>query len=160
MCRRLRRSVTGISGVLSNTYAYDLNGNMTNRDGDTITWYSFNLPKKIHYGADSAEFWYGTDRSRYKQVAVNGGTTVTTRYVGDHFEVEERGTLSIYRHYIRAGGEAVAQYERRSDGSNPIHYPPRSPRQRRRDDRCRGRRAPPLGVRAVRLPLADGGRRP
>jgi RHS repeat-associated protein len=55
---------------------------------------------------------------------VSGGSTVTTRYFGPHFEVETRGSLMIYRHYVFAGGRAVAQIERRSSGSpaNDIQY--------------------------------------
>jgi RHS repeat-associated protein len=55
---------------------------------------------------------------------VSGGSTTTTRYFGPHFEVETRGSLTIYRHYVFAGGQAVAQYERRSSGSplNDIQY--------------------------------------
>ncbi len=117
-------AVTSITGLQSNTYVYDANGNMTNRDGDTITWFSHNRPKKINYGSSSSEFWYGSDRGRYKHVAISGGTTVTTRYFGPQFEVETRGSLTIYRHYVFAGGQAVAQYERRSSGSplNDIQY--------------------------------------
>jgi RHS repeat-associated protein len=101
-----------------------LNGNMTNRDGDVITWFSHNRPKKINYGSTSSEFWYAADRSRYKHVAVSGGSTTTTRYFGPHFEVETRGSLTIYRHYVFAGGQAIAQHERRSSGSplNDIQY--------------------------------------
>lgn len=116
-------AVTSITGLQSNTYVYDSNGNMTNRDGDAITWYSHNLPKKANYGADSAEFWYGgTDRARYKQVAVASGTSATMRYVGPHYEVETRGGLTIHRHSVLAGGQAVAQYERRSDNNNAVVY--------------------------------------
>jgi RHS repeat-associated protein len=115
-------AVTTITGIQSNTYGYDDNGNMIDRDGDTITWYSYNKPKKIYYGTDYSELWYGADRARYKQVAVEGAVTTTTRYVGSHFEVETQGASTIYRHYIRAGDQAVAQYERHSGGTNPVLY--------------------------------------
>jgi YD repeat-containing protein len=113
-------AVTGVGGVPS--YAYDPNGNMMTRNGNAVTWTSFNLPKKINRAADSAEFWYGTDRSRYKQVAIINGVSTTTRYVGPHFEVETRGGLTIYRHFILAGDRAIAQYERHSDTSTPFRY--------------------------------------
>jgi RHS repeat-associated protein len=116
-------AVSSITGLQNNTYLYDANGNMTNRDGDVITWYSHNLPKRINYGPDSTEFWYATDRSRYKQVAVEAGLTTTTRYVGDHFNIESRSTgLTIYRHFIRAGDRVIGQFERRSDGSSRFRY--------------------------------------
>jgi hypothetical protein len=133
--------------VQSNTYAYDLNGNMTNLDGDVITWFSHNRPKKIFYGTSSSEFWYGADRGRYKPVAVSGGSTVTTRYVGPHFEVETRGALTIYRHYVFAGGQAVAQYERRSSGTPANDIPASS--------RRRARRAA-FGSASSTTPLAGG----
>jgi RHS repeat-associated protein len=111
-------AVTQITGLQSNTYAYDLNGNMTNRDGDTITWYSHNLPKRINYGPSYSDFWYGPDRARYKQLT---SSNIETHYLGAHFERENRDGLLIYRHNILAGGQAVAQYERRSDGDR-IYY--------------------------------------
>jgi len=103
-------AVTGVSGgpAGSRTYGYDANGNMTNRAGRPITWHPFPLPKRIDYGAgDYAEFDYGPDRQRVRQVARTGGSPVTTWYIGPHFEVEVRGTQRRFRSTVFANGEAV-----------------------------------------------------
>jgi len=95
-------------------FAYDANGNMSVRHGKAISWYPFQLPKRIDRGAtDYAEFSYGPDRQRIRQIARAGASTVTTWYIGPHFEVEVHGSQRRYRSTVFAGGEAVySQIER------------------------------------------------
>ncbi len=103
-------AVTAVTGgpAGSRSYAYDANGNMSARAGKPITWHPFPLPKRIEYGTgDYAEFDYGPDRQRVRQVAKTGGGTLTTWYIGPHFEVEIRGTERRYRSTVFANGEAV-----------------------------------------------------
>ncbi|MCL4721757.1 MAG: hypothetical protein KJ041_07345, partial [Gammaproteobacteria bacterium] len=89
-------------------FGYDANGSMVLRNGKPITWYPFQLPKRIDYGAGNySEFAYGPDRGRLRQVAKNGSTTVTTWYVGPHFEVEVSGSSRRFRSTAFANGEAV-----------------------------------------------------
>ncbi|MEO8223873.1 MAG: FG-GAP-like repeat-containing protein, partial [Gammaproteobacteria bacterium] len=98
-------AVSGVKGgpAGSHGYGYDANGNMAWRDGKTISWHPYPLPKRIDYGtADYAEFSYGPDRQRVRQVARTGGTTVTTWYVGPHFEVEVSGSQRRYRSTVFA----------------------------------------------------------
>jgi RHS repeat-associated protein len=95
----------GARGNMS--FAYDANGNMTNRNGTAITWTSFNLPKQISAGADYARFTYGPSRSRIVQEAKTGAVTRTTHYVGPHFEVEIEGSVRRYRSNVFAHGRAV-----------------------------------------------------
>jgi RHS repeat-associated protein len=88
-------------------FSYDANGHMVSRNGRTITWTAFNQPLRIEYGTgDHTEFGYGPERRRVRQVARSGGSTVTTHYVGPHFEVEIRGTARRYRSSVFANGEA------------------------------------------------------
>ena len=115
-------AVTSITGTRPGTYSYDANGNLSSRAGDSITWYSYNKPKKINDGSDYAEFKYGPDRARFKQVNKDGSTTTTTYYVGPHFEKETAGSTTQYRHNIFAGGQAVAIYTRPSSGSITTQY--------------------------------------
>jgi RHS repeat-associated protein len=89
------------------SFAYDANGNMTNRNGTAITWTSFNLPKQISAGADYARFTYGPSRGRIVQEAKTGAVTRTTHYVGPHFEVEIEGSVRRYRSNVFAHGRAV-----------------------------------------------------
>jgi RHS repeat-associated protein len=92
----------------SRNYNYNANGNMAARDGKTITWHPFPLPKRIDYGAsDFAEFAYGPDRQRIRQIARTGANTVTTWYIGPHFEVEVNGAQRRYRSTVFANGEAI-----------------------------------------------------
>jgi len=116
-------AVTSITGTRPGTYAYDANGNMTSRAGKSITWRSYNKPAQINYGSsDYAAFSYGPDRSRYQQVAVTGGATTTTYYIGSLFEREIAGGVTTYRHNIVAAGQTVAIYSRPSSGSNTLRY--------------------------------------
>jgi RHS repeat-associated protein len=112
-------AVTGISGGPRGTmaFSYDANGNMTNRNGTTIDWTSFNLPKQITAGSDYAKFTYGPGRNRIKQEIRTGGVTKTLHYVGPHFEVEIQGTSKRYRSNALVGGRLVfSQVEVSSGG--------------------------------------------
>ncbi|MEQ1802440.1 MAG: FG-GAP-like repeat-containing protein [Gammaproteobacteria bacterium] len=103
-------AVTAVAGGPAGTrgFGYDANGNMSARAGRPITWHPFPLPKRIDYGAgDFAEFDYGPDRQRVRQVAKTGGNTLTTWYIGPHFEVEISGSQRRYRSTVFANGEAV-----------------------------------------------------
>lgn len=113
-------AVTAVAGgpAGSRSYAYDANGNMSARAGKPITWHPFPLPKRIEYGAgDYAEFDYGPDRQRIRQVARTGGGTVTTWYIGPHFEVEVSGSQRRFRSTVFANGEAVYSQVEQSDPS-------------------------------------------
>jgi len=103
-------AVQGVAGGPAGprAYGYDANGNMTSRAGKPITWYPYPLPRRIEHGSgDYTEFSYGPDRQRVRQVARTGGNTVTTWYVGPHFEVEVRGTERRYRSNVFASGEVI-----------------------------------------------------
>jgi RHS repeat-associated protein len=102
-------AVTSVAGGPRGTmsFAYDANGNMTNRNGATLTWTSFNLPKQITAGPDYAKFTYGPGRGRIKQEVRTGGITKTIHYVGPHFEVEIQGSVKRYRSNVFAGDRFV-----------------------------------------------------
>jgi hypothetical protein len=70
-----------VTAIGSTTFGYDANGNMTNRDGTTLTWTSFNLPSRIERSSgEYSEFLYGADRSRYQQIEGVGATQSTRHY--------------------------------------------------------------------------------
>jgi len=98
-------------------YCYDANGNMTKRDGSTISYTSYNLPSVINSGSNSSSISYGAFRNRYKQVAVNAGATETTIYIAGLLEKVTRGSLIEYRHTIHGGQGMAAIHTRRSGGS-------------------------------------------
>lgn len=103
-------AVTAVAGGPAGNlgFAYDANGNMSSRAGKPISWHPFPLPKRIDHGSGNfSEFDYGPDRQRVRQVAKAGATTVTTWYIGPHFEVEATGTKRRYRSTVFANGEAI-----------------------------------------------------
>jgi RHS repeat-associated protein len=118
-----------VTAAGSNSYAYDANGNMTTRNGSTITWYSYNLPNRIDQGSSYSQFFYGANRTRYKQVAVTaaGGPlpagTETTVYFGGVYErVTKPSGVVEHKHYIVAGKEPVALRTLRSNSINDTRY--------------------------------------
>lgn len=104
----------------SNSYGYDANGNMSSRNGSTISYTSYNLPNSIPSGSNSSSLYYGAFRNRYKQIAVNSGSTETTIYVGGLFEKVTRGSLVEYRHYIQGGNGTKSIYTRRTGGTPSV----------------------------------------
>jgi RHS repeat-associated protein len=112
------QAVTSAGGV---AYAYNANGRMTSRGGSAISWFSYDLPKRIDSGSESAEFAYGVDRARYKQIERTGSTVnATIYYVGGLFE-KEVGASTTYRHYVSARGRAVALVKRVGT-TNTVQY--------------------------------------
>ena len=107
----------------TNTYSYDNNGNVTAKNGQPITWYSYNLPRLISStGSNSSEFFYAPDRSRWKQVASYGGTAEQTIYIGGLVEKVTRGSVTSWKHYVAGADAMVAEVIRRSNGTNETVY--------------------------------------
>ncbi len=105
----LPHAVTAVGGGPRGTmtFGYDARGNMTQRNGATIAWTSFNLPKQVNAGGDYARFTYGPARQRIKQETRTGGAIRTTHYLGPHFEVEIQGSTRRFRSSVFAYGRAV-----------------------------------------------------
>ncbi len=106
-------------------FNYDANGNMTSRGGAPLGWTSFNLPSYVGAPGSSnfSQFWYGPDRSRWKQVARDTGVTETTLYVGGRLEKVTRSGVTAWRHYVESPTGVVAMVVRESTGSAPrVHY--------------------------------------
>jgi len=113
-----------VTAAGSNTYGYDANGNMSSRNGFSISWYSYNLPNLINGpSGNSSQFFYAPDRSRFKQLASYAGTSEQTIYIGGLVEKVTLGTVTSWKHYITGGTGAVAEYIRRSSGTNETVYP-------------------------------------
>ncbi|WP_295798640.1 RHS repeat-associated core domain-containing protein [uncultured Microbulbifer sp.] len=72
-----------LKDLSTRSYAYDLNGNLTADGLRSISYGVNNKPRSIsHSNGNSATFYYGSDNSRYKQVATNGSATTTRYYLG------------------------------------------------------------------------------
>jgi RHS repeat-associated protein len=116
-------SLTGtLNGISNPSFSYDLNGNMIKRASSTqnVSWSSYNYPVTISgsdaTGSEEVQFSYGPDRQRWEQIYTGPSGTETTYYVGNNLEVVFNGTTN-YRHYIYAGSEPVAVYNRTSAGA-------------------------------------------
>ncbi|TFG80063.1 MAG: hypothetical protein E4H19_15875, partial [Chromatiales bacterium] len=102
----------------NNSFAYDANGNMTQRNGAGVSWFSYNLPATLHAAnGNQSQFSYAPDRSRWRQIANEAGTAETTLYLGGLMEKITASGLSTYRHYIQSPTGTAAVYLRKSGGS-------------------------------------------
>jgi RHS repeat-associated protein len=125
-------AVTGITGTFNGitnpSFAYDADGNMTDRasSGVNITWFSYNYPAVISAtdvtGSEEVEFTYGPDRQRWEQIYSGPSGTEKTYYIGGLIDLVFNGSTTNYRQYIYAGSEPVAFYSRTSAGTNTINY--------------------------------------
>jgi len=79
-------------------------------------WWSFNYPRTLASGSETAEFYYGPDRQKWKQTYSDGSNTETTYYFDNLIEQVNAGSVTDWRHSIYAGGKVVAVYSR--DGTN------------------------------------------
>jgi YD repeat-containing protein len=103
-----------VTAVGSMTFGYDTNGNMTNRNGTTLTWSSYNLPTHIQRpSGEYSDFLYGADRDRHRQIEGAGALTSVRHYASAGlFETLtwNSGASRVDYHYIHANGHAVAQF--------------------------------------------------
>ena len=111
------------TSAASRTFTYDNNGNQITRSGHSVSWYPSNLPKQINAaGNNTSAFHYDIHGRRYRQIAVHGGVTETTTYVGGLMEVVVRQGVTSYRHYIAGGTGTVAEHIRDTTGLNTTRY--------------------------------------
>jgi RHS repeat-associated protein len=114
------------AGSSSYQYSYDANGNAITRQGNSISWSSYNYPTSISAGsgstAESVTLAYGPSRQRWSQYYTGNSTTEQTYYVGGLMEVVGTGGVTSYRHYLYAGNEPIGVYTRTSTASNTFAY--------------------------------------
>jgi RHS repeat-associated protein len=115
------------AGSSAYQYSYDANGNALTRQGNSITWSSYNYPTTISAGsgstAETVALAYGPDRERWQQLYTgNGVTDALSDYIGGLFDLLSTSGVTTYRHYIFAGAEPVAVYLRNNSGVNTLDY--------------------------------------
>jgi RHS repeat-associated protein len=98
------------------TYTYDANGNQATRNGNTLTWASFNLPTVIPgSGGVSANFTYGPDHQRKQQTAVyvsdGDSGTETTTYVFGLYEFQNTPAQQHNKYFIQVPGGTQIIYD-------------------------------------------------
>lgn len=117
-----KHAVTSAGGG-TYTYTYDANGNAITKNGNTISWTSFNMPSSISGGGSvSSQFSYGPNRQRFKHVANFSGGAETTHYVSGVLEKVVIGSTTHYKHLISGPTGAVATYTRRSNSTEDTFY--------------------------------------
>ncbi len=105
-----------------NSYSYDLNGNMTTRNGNAISWTSYNYPLTINATGEASTFDYGPDHQYWRQSYSGPSGSETTYYLGKLLERVIVAGVTDYRHYIMANGEPIAIYSHTSAGTNTLRY--------------------------------------
>lgn len=106
------------------TFTYDANGNVASRGGLAQQWASFNLPTVVRKPGYQAQFAYGPDHERWRQVATYPNGTETTHYVGGLLEKESTTAtgLTYWRHYVPTPGGSTVVISRNSDGKTSTTY--------------------------------------
>jgi RHS repeat-associated protein len=110
------------AGDASHTYTPDANGNAATRNGQTITWTSYNYPSVINGNGKILNFSYDAFRQRFQQDYSSNGVHEVTQYVGDLLEKVTSGGVIDWRHTIKVGDRTVAIMSRQNPGSNTTRY--------------------------------------
>ena len=90
-----------VTAIGSNSYTYDDNGNMTDRDGQSISWDVENRPDST----GSATFVYDGDGNRVKKT--EGGETIL--YINRYYEINLDTEVETTSYYL--GSRLIAQLE-------------------------------------------------
>jgi RHS repeat-associated protein len=118
-----KHAVTQASvGSTAYSYGYDSNGNVTTRNGYSITWSKYNYPTLINGPNESISLDYDASFQRWRQVDTLNGVSETTIYAGGMLEKVISGGTTDWRHSIVANGKTVAIYSRNSGGTNSLRY--------------------------------------
>ncbi len=105
-------------------YDYDLVGNMTNRNGDTITYTPLNKPATLtnHLNNKTVTFTYGAGGQRYMKQTSDGKYTF---YLGKAYEEQVEDNTEKQICYITLGGKTIGTHTEVKDTNyvttNP-HY--------------------------------------
>ncbi len=113
-----------VTSAGAESFAYDRNGNLTARNGLTQDWASFNLPTVLRKPGYQAQFDYGPDRERWRQVATYQNGTETTHYAGSLLEKESTTSTGVtyWRHYVPTPGGSTVVLSRNSNGTSSTTY--------------------------------------
>lgn len=112
------------AGSSAYQYAYDVDGNVTSRQGSSITWSSYDYPTVINDTAtnESVSLSYDPDRRAFIEQTTGPSGTEVAYHIGGLLDVVSSGGVTDYRHYIYAGSEPVAIDSRKSSGTNAFYY--------------------------------------
>ncbi len=101
-----------MNGLVNPTYEYDTVGNLLREKTGTtiqreITWTGFNMPSRITKGSSTIDFLYDADHARIKETRSTGATVDSQTYFVNagnalFFEIETKGSITEWKHYIHA----------------------------------------------------------
>ena len=96
----------------SNTYSYDLNGNLTAGGGRTVTWTAWNMPASITQSGSATSWLYGPEHDRFR-LTTSGRTTYYLNpsvHQGAHYERTDYASgTTEHRHTIYGGGKPIGE---------------------------------------------------
>jgi RHS repeat-associated protein len=104
------------------SYVYDANGNITSRNGSSITWTSYDMPQTINGSGENTTFDYGPTHQYWRQTYSGPSGNETTYYLNKLVEKVDTAAGSDWRHYIVGPSGVVAIYSRQSSGTNTVRY--------------------------------------
>ncbi len=86
-CNGILAGPHAVTSVNGQQYCYDQNGNMLSGDGRTVQYTTFNKPSVISKAGNTAQFWYGPNRVRFKRQDTTSQGSATTHYVGNYEKI-------------------------------------------------------------------------
>ncbi len=103
--------------------AYDGNGNAATRNGNTVSWTSYNYPSGISSSGESVTFNYGPTRQRWEDGLHAGASALKRRitWASSSRRWPSVGCWTIGTTFS-PGHELVAIYSRTSSGTNTVRY--------------------------------------
>jgi RHS repeat-associated protein len=113
------------AGSTAYQYVYNGDGDMKYRQGNYITWSSYNYPTVLRDSAtgETVFLTYGPDRRPWMQETEEPGvTTQYTYHIGKLSDLIASGSSAELRYYIYAGNEPVAIDLRQLNGTNTLYY--------------------------------------
>lgn len=118
-----RKHAVTQAGSGANTYAYDANGNVINRNGHAISWTSFDHPSVINGpGGESVQFSYNHNHLRWRAIYTGSAGVETTYFIGGLLEKVVTPGATDYRHSITVGGKTVSLFSRTAAGVATVRY--------------------------------------
>ena len=104
-------------GVTKATFSYDLNGNLIQGDGRTVSFDNLGRPVQVVTNGYTAVFRYAPDGERYLQSASSSAGTTNQYYTAKFYERIEPASVPVERTYVsdavmivRAGASRTVRY--------------------------------------------------
>ncbi len=110
-----------VTSAGSKTFTYDANGNMETNDGTSIEYTAFNKPSAFTTGGDTVNFYYDTNKNRYKKQT----SQYTVYYLDKDYEKTYLpNTQQEDKYFIYVGSKVMAIYTNSTSSLSTkyLHY--------------------------------------